>query len=152
MKTLLLLFSLVSLNAFACKPCEGGMNYSFYNNSIIYIGTVSKVGVGPADIVKYNKNINNSWKEKSYSIDVDVKIEEVLRNLKSDLKLSVGKIVQTKSLHSPPCKSLVTPVVGKKYVFFPEDYGNCSSFAFEIESEKKLLEVRKLAGHKSRFD
>jgi hypothetical protein len=145
---------LLSLPALACKPCDSdALAYSLYNNSVVLVGKAVAIGEGPADVIAQNQKDNNMWKEKPYSVPVTIEIEEVISAGK-EAGLKPGSRFETKSHHSPPCKSIALPKVGERTLFFPEDYGNCSSFAFQFEGDKvdgrTLKEVRALSAKRRR--
>ena len=133
----------------ACKPCENLLEYSIRNNSLIIIGSAKVTREAPREILKRNQSEESMWKHEAYDIGVSVLVEE---NLGAPLKNPKARSFETVSRYSPPCKDLSRPAKGKRYLFFPEDYGNCSKFLFEIVDGKvdgrSLDEIRALIAKK----
>jgi len=119
-----------SYNAFACKPCGDALEYSVRNNSLAFTGTTVFVGEAPEYVVMANAKEESMYKHKRYCIDVHVKVDEVFHKRAED-KIVSGQIFKTQSCYNPPCKGISLPKVGESKFFFPEDYGNCSSFSFD---------------------
>lgn len=140
---------LLAAKSEACKPCENLLEYSIRNNSLILIGTAQVSREAPPEILKRNQSKPSMQEHEPYQIGVRLKVEEVLS---TPLKNSKAQNFETISRHSPPCKDLLRPQPGKRYLFFPEDYGNCSQFQFEIVDGKvegrSLAEIRALISKK----
>jgi hypothetical protein len=134
---------------YACKPCEDLLEYSIRNNSLIFIGNAKVTREAPPDILKRNLAKKSMWDHESYEIGVSVNVEE---NLGAALKNPKALSFETVSRYLPPCKDLSRPEKGKRYLFFPEDYGNCSKFLFEIVDGKvdgrSLDEIKSLIAKK----
>jgi hypothetical protein len=140
---------LLAAKSEACKPCENLLEYSIRNNSLILIGTAQVTREAPPEILKRNQSKPSMQDHEPYQIGVKLKVEEVLS---TPLKNPKAQNFETISRYSPPCKDLLRPQAGKRYLFFPEDYGNCSQFQFEIVDDKveglSLAEIRALIAKK----
>ena len=134
---------------YACKPCEDLLEYSIRNNSLIFIGSAKVTREAPPDVLRRNLTKKTVWDQESYEIGVSVNVEE---NLGAALKNPKARSFETVSRYLPPCKDLSRPEKGKRYLFFPEDYGNCSKFLFEIVDGKvdgrSLDEIKSLIAKK----
>ena len=107
------------------------------NNSIIFTGEVIKIGNKPFFRSLYNKYIASSaYKKIGYKINVIVHIKNIFKGKSKISNQIKNNIITVKTKYNPPCKSLILPKIGNNYVFFPEDYGNCSKFCFPIINQK----------------
>lgn len=129
------------VDVLACKPCSrDSLGYSYRNNNLIFLGTVSSVGDAPADILKFNKKSDSMYDHKSYCLEVTLKIKKIFKNAKK-IEAKEGTMFKTKNCYSPPCKGIQKLELGKEYLFFPENYGNCSQFAYPASTQNKLQEL-----------
>ena len=119
-----------SAQTWACKPCGDALKYSIHNNSLVFTGTTVFVGEPPSDVVRTNSKNESMYKHQRYCIDVHVKVNKIFHT-RDDDRISKGEIYKTQSCYIPPCKGISLPKVGESSLFFPENFGNCSSFSFE---------------------
>ncbi len=152
LRTLALALSLLAVNnALACKPCESGLEYSVRNNRIILLGKAVSIGKAPANVLARNTKKKSMYEHEAYAVPVTIEIEEVLAG--GDATLKPGARYETQSMYNPPCKDLALPKLGERALFFPEDYGNCSSFSFVVREGqiegRPLAQIRALAAKTS---
>ena len=120
--------AVLSATALACKPCDNLLEYSIRNNSVVLIGSAEITRAASPTILARNAKKSSMVDHESFDLGVRIQVEE-------SLGASIGqnpKVYAATLRYSPPCKDFVQPVTGKRYLFFPEDHGNCSKFLFEI--------------------